>query len=99
MGGSVRYSGILVSTRPADVRVVASRLSSLPGVEVHQRHVPSGRIVILYESPEIEEHEAILRRITGIPSVLSAGLVRHVLDAEAPPAPGSDPGGEGQEGV
>lgn len=76
----MQYSGIVVSTRAADVTDVARRLESCPGVEVYLRDEASGRIVVVHEAHGVETHETVLRQIGNLPGVLAAGLACHFLD-------------------
>lgn len=81
------YSGIVVRADPAGLAKVADRLNDLPGVQVHQKHPESGRVVLTLEAGTADEEVAGLRRIQTIPGVVSADLVYHRLphhdDAEA----------------
>jgi nitrate reductase NapD len=87
LGEIVSYSGIVVRADPAGLAKVADRLNDLPGVQVHQKHPESGRVVLTLEAGTADEEVAGLRRIQTIPGVVSADLVYHRLphhdDAEA----------------
>jgi len=76
----MRYSGILVTTRPGEAGRVGRRLAVLPGVGVHQVDEATGRVVVVHEAREVEAHEAVLRSIQSTPGVWTAGLVRHADD-------------------
>ena len=71
------YSGIVVRANPAGLAEVAERLVELPGVQVHQKHPESGRVVLTLEARTSDEEVAGLRRIQTIPGVVSADLVYH----------------------
>lgn len=88
----MNYSGIVVTTRPEATDRVADGIASLAGVEVHVRHAPSGRLVVVLESDGDAAFEDAFRRLRAAPGVLSADLVYHVVDREpggaaSPPAP------------
>jgi len=76
----MRYSGILVTTRPGGTTDVARRLALLPGVGVHHVDDAGGRLVVVHEAPGLDAHEAMLRSIQTTPGVWAAGLVRHAED-------------------
>jgi nitrate reductase NapD len=82
----VHISGILVTTRPDDTAACIEDLAALAGVEVHHRQPESGRIVVVQEGTSVEEQEDGLRRIQALPRVVSACLVQHVVDPDAPDA-------------
>jgi nitrate reductase NapD len=82
----VQYSGIVVRCRPASAADVAARLAALPGVEVHARHDPSGRFVVVQEAPDVDAHERRFREIESLPGVIGASLVSHAADPQADPA-------------
>ena len=89
----MQFSGVLVTSAPADVAEVAARLDAMPGVEVYARHPESGRIVVVQEAAELEVHESRLRAIQSLPGVLAAELVYHLADPgpdwDAPGEPGT----------
>jgi len=82
----MRYSGILVTTRPGEAGRVGRRLAVLPGVGVHQVDEATGRVVVVHEAPGVDAHEAMLRSIQTTPGVWTAGLVRHADDSGPLPA-------------
>ena len=94
------YSGIVVRADPKGLAEVADRLVALPGVQVHQRHAESGRMVLTLEAGTPDEEVAGLRRIQTVPGVVSADLVYHRLprdeesdgDAKTPPNTGAQRG-------
>lgn len=91
----MNYSGIVVTTRPEATDRVADGIASLAGVEVHVRHEPSGRLVVVLESDGDTAFEDAFRDLRAAPGVLSADLVYHLVDREpggaSPPPSAPDP--------
>ncbi len=83
----VQYSGILVITRPSDFESCVRELEALDGIEVHHRDPESGRIIVVQEGSTPEEHENKLIGIRGLPHVILAELVYHLVDSDAGGAP------------
>jgi len=80
-------SGIVVCAKLDDLAELALLLSELPGVNVHQRDAATGRLVLTLEAASADEELDRLRRIQGVPGVVSADLVYHrVADDVEPPA-------------
>jgi nitrate reductase NapD len=95
----MHYSSILVTTRPDDMPGCLEVLQTLPGVQVHLRYPEEGRIIVTQETPSLAGQEDGLRRIQGVPRVLTAALVYHYVDggAEAAhePSPAAGPAASG----
>ncbi len=64
---------------------MADRLAKLPGVQVHQRHAESGRVILTLEARTADEEVAGLRRVQIVPGVVSADLVYHRLPRDGEP--------------
>ena len=79
----MNYSGIVITTTSAETHRVADGLAALPGVEVHVRHEPSGRLVIVMESPDDEAFEAAFRNLRTQPGVIAVDLAYHYVDSES----------------
>jgi nitrate reductase NapAB chaperone NapD len=78
----VHLSGILVLADPDEMAECRRDLESLPGVEVHHAHPPSGRMIAVLESTTLAGQEEGLRQIQEMPSVRLAALVEHRVDAD-----------------
>ena len=77
------YSGIVVQADPSGLAEVAERLVGLPGVQIHQKHPETGRMVLTLEAGTGDEEVAGLRRIQKVPGVVTADLVYHRLPRES----------------
>jgi len=75
------YSGILVLAGTADLDRCRAELESLDGIEVHFLYPDSGRIIAVQETATVEEQKEGLRRIQALPSVRTAALVEHRIEA------------------
>src|SRR5512139_3771446 len=80
---TMNLSGILVRALPAQVDDVVARLRALPGVDVHEVDVPTGRVVVVQEAPTVDDEVAGLARIKSVPGVIAADMVYHYF-AEDP---------------
>ena len=79
----MNYSGIVVTVPRERTDEIADQLAALSGIQVHVRHEPSGRLVLVLESPDSDSFEASFRRIRDHSGVLAADLVYHFVDHEA----------------
>jgi nitrate reductase NapAB chaperone NapD len=79
----VHLSGILVLADTDRLDACRRDLESLPGVEVHLVHRPSGRMIAVLESATLAGQTQRLRRIQELPAVRLAALVEHRI--EEPP--------------
>lgn len=82
-----QFSGIVVTSRPERLDVVAARIDALPGVEVYARHPHSGRLVVVQEAADRDAHQRGLRAIQALPDVVGADLVYHLADPDAVAVP------------
>lgn len=80
-------SGLVVTTRCEDLAAVAEILNDRSGVEVHAGDPRSGRLVVVQEGTSVEDHQDGLREIQALPGVLTADLVIHYQDPDAPEQP------------
>jgi nitrate reductase NapD len=80
---AMNLSGILVRALPPHVDDVVARLRALPGVDVHEVDVPTGRVVVVQEAPTVDDEVAGLARIKSVPGVIAADMVYHYF-AEDP---------------
>jgi nitrate reductase NapD len=91
----MNLSGILVRALPEHVDDVVARLRALPGVEVHEVDVRTGRAVVVQEAPTVDDEVAGLTRIQALPGVVAADMVYHYFAEDPALAAGSaatDPG-------
>lgn len=77
------FSGIVVTVPRERTEPLADQLAALPGVRVHVRHEPSGRLVLVLESLDPEGFEALFHQVRTWPGVLTADLVYHFDDRES----------------
>jgi nitrate reductase NapD len=73
----MNMSGILVVAKPEQCEEVAAALAKLPGIEVFQKDVESGKIVIVQEATSIEQEADGARVIQQIPGVITVNMVYH----------------------
>jgi nitrate reductase NapAB chaperone NapD len=78
----MNLSGILVTAEPSRVQQVLASLVELPGVEVRQHDVRTGRIVVVQEASDVGAEVDGFMRIRGLPHVVCTDLVCHCLDAD-----------------
>lgn len=85
-------SGLVVCTKPASLAALATRLSAMPGLKVHQRDPATGRIVVTLEAASVDEEIEGVQRIRSLPDVVSADLVYHRVAGESDTSPARQPG-------
>ena len=73
----MNLSGISVSVQPRFYDDIVSRISELPGVEVHYQDPKGARLVIVQEASNVDAEVEGLKRIKAIPGVVVAELVYH----------------------
>ncbi|NIM00476.1 MAG: nitrate reductase formation protein NapD [Acidobacteria bacterium] len=76
------YSGVVIIVPPDRIERCARDIDALSGVEVHYRHPESGRIVVVLEGRNADEHLEMLRTIQAVPGVLVAAPVYHYVDED-----------------
>jgi nitrate reductase NapAB chaperone NapD len=62
------------------VAQVAQSLSALPGVEVCQSDLASGKLVVIQEAPSVGAEVEGFKRIRALPHVIAADLVQHYFE-------------------
>ena len=75
----MNLSGILVVVPPDAIETIVSQLDELPGVSVHHRDDPTGRIIVVQEAETVHAEVDGLRRIKALPGIIFAELVYHYL--------------------
>jgi len=65
---------------PEYVAQVAQSLSALPGVEVCQSDLASGKLVVIQEAPSVGAEVEGFKRIRALPHVIAADLVQHYFE-------------------
>jgi periplasmic nitrate reductase NapD len=65
---------------PEHVAQVAQSLSALPGVEVCQSDLASGKLVVIQEAPSVGAEVEGFKRIRALPHVIAADLVQHYFE-------------------
>jgi len=78
----MKISGIVVGVAPGHFDDVVAALERLDGVDVHQRHEASARLVVTQEAATEIDQERGLERIQALPHVRYAQLVYHLADAD-----------------
>lgn len=78
----VHYSGILVTTRPNEVRETIRDLETLPGISVHYCYPETGRLIAVQEADSAGGQQTGLRRIQELPRVLLAAVVEHRIEGD-----------------
>lgn len=73
----MNLSGIVVSVQPRFYDDTVSRISQLPGVEVHYQDPKDARLVVAQEACDVDAEVEGLKRIKSIPGVVVAELVYH----------------------
>jgi nitrate reductase NapAB chaperone NapD len=76
----MNISGILVTTLPEHVAEVARSLSALPGLEVSQTDVSSGKLVVVQEAASVGDEVEGFKRIRTLPHVVAVDLVQHYFE-------------------
>jgi nitrate reductase NapD len=77
-GGEI--ASILVQARPDQLDEVEAAIVALPGCEIHGRD-PRGKLVVVVEALDAGSLGSTLNAIALLPSVYSASLVFHAIDA------------------
>jgi len=78
----MNISGIVVTVLPEHVAEVAQSLSILPGLEVSQTDVASGKLVVVQEAASVGEEVESFKRIRSVPHVIAADLVQHYFEED-----------------
>ena len=73
-------SGLYVVVEASECESCVRAINALPGMEVHQVDRPSGRMVVVEDTPEREGEG--LKQIRQIPHVQLAELVYHYVDEQ-----------------
>lgn len=73
----MNLSGIAVSVQPRLFDDTVSRISELPGVDVHYQDPDSARLVVVQEACNVDAEVEGLKRIKSIHGVVVAELVYH----------------------
>ncbi len=76
----MNISGILVTAKPEHVAEVARLLAGLPGLEVSQTDVASGRLVVMQEAASVGAEVEGFKRIRTLPNVIAVDLVQHYFE-------------------
>jgi len=76
----MNISGIVVVALPENVAEVAQSLSDLPGLEVYQSDVASGKLVVIQEAPSVGAEVEGFKRICALPHVIAVDLVQHYFE-------------------
>jgi nitrate reductase NapAB chaperone NapD len=76
----MNISGILVTALPEHVAEVAQSLSNLPGLEVNQTDVASGKLVVVQEAASVGAEVEGFKRIRVLPHVMAVDLVQHYFE-------------------
>lgn len=83
----MNLSGILVVVQPARLAEACAALERLPGVEVRHLDATGGRVVVVQESPTVDDEVEGLKRIQSLPHVVFAQLVYHYFGGDAADSP------------
>ena len=75
-------ASVLVQARPERLADVEAAIAAIAGCEVHARD-PKGKLVVVIEAANASALGATLTAIALLPSVFSASLVFHAIDANA----------------
>ena len=85
----MQYSGILIAVRAEDAEDLRLAVDALAGFEVHSVHPEEGRMIAVQEAADTESCRSGLQQVQGLPGVLFAELVYHLVDdgnGSAPPS-------------
>ena len=88
--GSTEIASILVQTRPERLAAVDEAIGRIEGAEVFGRDA-RGKLVVVIEASGSEPIGEMLTRISLLPDVVTATLVYHAIDADAPLSNGDMP--------
>ncbi len=81
----MNISGVLVHSRPEKTEIVEAALEDLPGVEVHQI-TDDGLIIVTVEDTDAVASGDTMVKMNLLEGVLSASLVYHHFEPDAPDA-------------
>ena len=81
---SINVSGITVVVRPESFDAARRRIAELPGIEITAEDAARGRLVVVQDLPDMDDHRDGLRRLQALPEVLLAELVCHYCE-DGPP--------------
>ena len=75
--------GVLLMSRPEHASMVASNLSTMPGVELHANE--DGRMVVTVEGDEYRSCADTMTELSTMDGVASSSLVYHQIESEDSP--------------
>lgn len=76
----MNISGIVVTALPEHVAEVSQSLSALPGLQVYQTDVASGKLVVVQEAASVGEEVEGFKRIRCVTHVIAVDLVQHYFE-------------------
>jgi len=77
----MNISGVLVRSRPENIKAVTARLEDMEGVEVHGAN-PDGRLVVTVEESGDRTMADTVVRMQDLPGVISASMIYHQYEEE-----------------
>ncbi len=83
----MNYSGLLVSCKPGSLAEALNAVSTITGVEVHQKQEEANRFIVVVEAPSVIEETEIFKSISALNSVLDVSLLVHHFDESAEISP------------
>jgi len=89
MSGDLHISSLIVQTRPEKLAAVRGAIETL-GAEVPMDD-PAGKLVVVIETSSEAAINGMLNAICVLDGVLSANLVYHLIDSDAPTGSGGSP--------
>jgi nitrate reductase NapAB chaperone NapD len=95
----MNISGIVVTALPGNVAEVTQSLSAIPGLEVCQTDIASGKLVVVQEAASVGEEVEGFKRIRAVPHVIAADLVQHYFEHDNELIHAIPEGLDGLEGI
>lgn len=75
----MNYSGLLVACKPGCFSQALEAVSTISGVEVHQKQEEASRFIVVVEAPSVTEETEIFKSISALDSVMDVSLLVHHL--------------------
>jgi len=66
-------SGVVITTKPAEMPQAKTFLAGLSGVEMHGADA-QGNIVAVFDTQTVEEMEQLMKQVSACPWILHAGV-------------------------
>lgn len=79
----MNYSGLLVACKPGCLTEAIEAVSTVPGVEIHQKQEEANRFIVVVEASSVQDEMQIFKSISALEPVIDVSLLVHHFDDSA----------------